>query len=233
MSLDRRLGPARVRFTGRAEGDMGHGGAYVHDARTVRTDVDARRHAAVDRPWTWLRQVHGGGVVYVDAPGAGAGAAADAAVTDRPGCALAVLTADCVPVAMATPEGVVGVAHAGWAGLLAGVVPHTIEEVRARGGSEVSAVIGPCIRPECYEFGAGDLQRLTDRFGEQVASRTAGGAPALDLAAAVRAALAEEGVDAVDDVGACTACEPGPAFFSWRARRDEQRQATVVWREEP
>jgi YfiH family protein len=167
-------------------------------------------------------------VVYVDRPGGRAGSRADAAVTDQEGCALAVLTADCVPVVLATAGGAVGVAHAGWAGLLAGVVQRTVEEVQALGGREVRAAIGPCIRPECYEFGTDALQRMTDRFGEQVAATTAAGTPALDLPLAVRAALEEQGVHDVLDVGACTACTTD--YYSWRARREQQRQATVVWR---
>lgn len=214
-----------MRFTGRAEGDMGHGGATVI---AVRPDIAARRRAVVDLPWTWLRQVHGSDVVHVDHPGGGAGSRADAAVTDQPGCALAVLTADCVPVVLATADGAVGVVHAGWAGLLAGVVQRTVKEVQSLGGSGVSALIGPCIRAECYEFGADALLRMTDRFGDHVAATTAAGTPALDLPVAVRAALAEHGVDDVDDVGVCTACTTD--YYSWRARREQQRQATVVWR---
>ncbi|MDQ4098434.1 MAG: polyphenol oxidase family protein [Actinomycetota bacterium] len=220
-----RLGPAQVRFTGRAEGDMGHGGGYVH---SVRADVAARRRAVVDLPWTWLRQVHGEGVVTVETPGAGAGTEADGSVTAVAGTALAVLTADCAPVALASPEGVIGVAHAGWAGLLAGVVQRTVKEMRASGATDVRALLGPCIRAECYEFGAEDLERFADRFGPDVAARTGDDTPALDLPAAVRAALAEQGVHDVDDVGVCTACSDD--FFSWRARRELQRQAAVVWR---
>src|SRR5829696_3935526 len=88
------LSSANVAFTGRAEGDMGHGGDVVVE---VRTDVAARRRAVVDRPWTWLRQVHGADVVRVTGPGHGAGTTADAAVTAEPGTAIAVLTADCAP----------------------------------------------------------------------------------------------------------------------------------------
>lgn len=217
MTLDRRLGPAHVRFSGRADGDM-------------RADADAaaRRHAVVDLPWTTLRQEHGGGVVRVSRPGAAAGARADAAVTDQAGAALAVLTADCAPVALASAEGPLGVVHAGWAGLLADVVPGAVKALRDLGAADVRAVIGPCIHAECYEFGADELQCLTDRFGTQVAARTHAGAPALDLRAAVRTALSEEGVDDVDDVDVCTACSPD--HFSWRARREPERQAAVVWR---
>ncbi len=225
MTLARRLGPAHVRFTGRGEGDMGHGGGYVHQ---VRADVAARRWAVVELPWTWLRQVHGDTVVRVDAPGAAAGMTADAAVTTVPGAALAVLTADCAPVVLASAEGAIGVAHAGWSGLLAGVLQRTVKELRALGATDVEALIGPCIGPECYEFGTDDLERFTDRFGSAVAGRTSEGTPALDLRAAVRAALAEQGVDDVTDVGICTACSA--EHYSWRARRERARQAAVVWR---
>jgi YfiH family protein len=184
----------------------------------------------VDLPWTWLRQVHGARVVRVAGPGDGAGARADAAVTAAPGCALAVLTADCAPVALASPEGVVGVAHAGWRGVLAGVLEATVAEMRAVGATDVHAVVGPCVRPGCYAFGAVDLDEVAGRLGEEVRATTTAGDPALDLPAAVRGALARAGVDLgeVGDVGTCTACSP--RHFSWRARRDHQRQAAVIWR---
>jgi YfiH family protein len=219
------VGPARVRFTGRDEGDLGHGGEFVH---RVRADVAARRRAVVDLPWTWIRQRHGSDVLRVREPGGGCGTWADGAVTDRPGCALAVLAADCAPVALASPEGVIGVAHAGWAGTVAGIVQATVAAMRGLGAERVSAVIGPCIRPECYEFGPADLDRVAARYGPSVRAETAAGRPALDLPAAVRSALAEAGVDEVGDVGGCTAC--GGRHFSWRARREQERHAAVVWR---
>ena len=219
------LSSAHVAFTGRAEGDMGHGGDTVV---TVRRDVAERRRAVVDLPWTWLRQVHGADVVRVTDPGGGAGTRADAAVTDRPGCALAVLTADCAPVALASPEGVIGVAHAGWRGVAAGVVEATVAEMRALGATEVSAAVGPCIHPGCYEFGAVELDEVAARLGDVVRATTSDGRPALDLPAAVRQALAGAGVVDVTDAGRCTACSPG--HFSWRAGKEQQRQAAVVWR---
>ncbi|MEA2827081.1 MAG: purine-nucleoside/S-methyl-5-thioadenosine phosphorylase / adenosine deaminase [Actinomycetota bacterium] len=220
-----RLWSAQGVSTGRAEGDMGHGGAYVH---AVRPEVEARRRAVVDRPWTWLRQVHGNRVVRVTSPGDGAGAVADAAVCSTSGCAIAILTADCGPVVLDSPEGVFAVAHAGWVGLTNGVLEATVSEMRALGATEIGAVLGPCIRVECYEFGPDDLDRVAHRLGDGVRGVTPSGAPALDLAAGVRAALANAGVDRFDDIGVCTACSPD--HFSWRARAEQQRQATVVWR---
>jgi YfiH family protein len=217
---------ARFRFTTAADGNLS---ILQDDADSLAT----RRRAVVDLPWTWLRQVHGPDVVVVDTPGGGSGLAADAAVTAVPGAALAVQTADCAPVALLSPddEGVVGVAHAGWRGLEQGVLPAAVAAMRSLGASDVRAVLGPCIHAECYEFGAEPLATLVDRFGPGVRGTTAAGTPALDVPAAVRASLAAAGVDHVDDVDVCTACDTG--YFSHRARADDGRQAVVVWVEPP
>jgi YfiH family protein len=182
----------------------------------------------VDLEWTWLRQVHGDRVVTVASPGEGAGSRADAAVTDRAGCALAVLTADCAPVALASPEGVIGVAHAGWRGLVAGVLERTVDAMRALGAGDIEAVLGPCIRPECYEFGPDDLEGVAARLGDGVRGRTTAGAPALDLSAGVALALRTAGVTRLVDTSVCTACSQRQ--FSWRRDGDQARQALVVWR---
>jgi len=209
-------------FTGVADGDL---------RVTAPPDQLAERRARVaDGPWTWLDQVHGATVVVVDEPGAHAGAAADAAVTAVPGAVLAVHTADCAGVLLwGTGPGAVavGAAHAGWRGLLAGVLEATVAELRALGAVEVRWTLGPCISPAAYEFGPAELDPLVERYGPQVASRTAEGRPALDLRAGVRAALADAGaVEAPDGPDRCTATEAG--WFSWRARRDEGRQAAVI-----
>jgi len=221
------LGPAEVRFTGRAEGDLGHGGASVA-VDALDQGVVARRSAVCELPWTWLRQVHGNTVVVVRAPGEGAGSAADAAVTDRTGCALAVLTADCAPVALASESGVIGVAHAGWRGLVAGVRQESVKAMRELGGGAVRAAIGPCIHAACYEFGNPDLEVVAARYGDGVRGTTSRGRTALDLPAGIRIALAEAGVLDVADVDVCTSCSR--EHWSWRARRDMSRQAVVVWR---
>jgi copper oxidase (laccase) domain-containing protein len=108
------------------------------------------------------------------------------------------------------------------------VVERTVDAMRGLGATEITAAVGPCIRPGCYAFGADDLDAVAGRLGERVRARTADGSPALDLPAAVRAALDRSGVVAVDDAGVCTACSPG--HFSHRARGERERQAVVVWR---
>jgi hypothetical protein len=204
---------------------MGHGGVYVTD---VAPDVDARRRAVKDAPWTWLRQVHGDTVVTVTEPGGGAGTKADASATAHAGPVLGVLTADCAPVALVSPEGPIAAVHAGWRGLHAGVLQRAVERVRALGATEVRAVLGPCIHAECYEFGETDLEVVAARLGDGVRAHTADGRPALDVPAGVAAALTEAGVTNLDNVGLCTACSAD--YFSWRARGDLARQAMVVWR---
>ncbi|MDQ6613255.1 MAG: polyphenol oxidase family protein [Actinomycetota bacterium] len=214
------LGPAMVRWTGKRDGDMG-------DPTGVDAVVQGRRRSVIDLPWTWLTQVHGAGVAVVDGPGGSAGVAADAAVSAAPGVALAVITADCAPVAFASPEGVIGVAHAGWRGLVGGVIEETVLAMRGLGARSVLAALGPCIHPECYAFGPADLDAAADHFGPTVRALTSEGHPAFDIPGAVRVALERAGAALVVDAGVCTSCSG--EHWSWRARRDRPRQATVVW----
>lgn len=206
------------RFTGRTEGDLS----------SAAQGVEARRRAVVDLPWTWLRQVHGSEVVVVERPGEHAGRAADAAVTAVPGAAVAVQAADCAPVVL-LGSGVVGVVHAGWRGLVAGVLVAAVDVMRRLGAGTVQAVVGPCIRPSCYEFGGDDLEVAATVLGGGVRACTAGGRPALDLPGAVRRSLAGAGVHDVADQGVCTACST--QHWSHRARADRERQAAVAWLE--
>jgi YfiH family protein len=212
-------GAITVRFTGVAEGDL--------SARSP--GAAQRRRAVVDLPWSVPRQVHGRTVFVVERPGAGNGTEADALVTALPGVAIGVVTADCAPVALGSPEGIAGVAHAGWRGLEAGVIQATIETMRRLGATEVTAVLGPCIHAGCYEFGATDLDRVAARLGPSVRARYGARGAALDVPAAVAAAVAAGGAELAGDADVCTACSD--RHWSWRARSDAPRQATVVWRQ--
>jgi YfiH family protein len=186
----------------------------------------ARAQLAV-HPWTWLRQVHGADVVVVATPGAGAGTSADAAVTSVSGAVLAIHTADCVPVLLADPDaGVIGAAHAGWRGLVAGVLGATVDAMVRLGAQTITAQIGPHIRGRCYEFTGSELSIIADRFGPDVRTATAWGTVALDMTAGVALALAERSIDVVD-LGGCTACEP-QRLFSHRARADNGRHASTI-----
>ena len=204
-------------WSGRRHGDLGP------DA----PGAEARRTALLDRPWAWLRQVHGSGVVRVNGRPV-EGQEADALISAEGPAALAVFTADCAPIALASESGAMAAVHAGWKGLLAGVVPAAVESLRRAGGDAPVAALGPCIGPECYEFSARDLELLVGRLGPSVVSETAGGRPALDMRAAVRAALDQAGVGLVFDAAVCTACSAG--HWSHRLAADTERQALVVWR---
>jgi hypothetical protein len=166
-------------------------------------------------------------VVVVEQPGDCRAEEADAAVSACPGAALVVVTADCAPVGLASPEGIFGIAHAGWRGLMAGVVETAVATMRSLGASEVSAALGPCIAPHAYRFSALDLEPVAARFGPGVVALDSEGFPALDLPAAVRAALGRAGATLVGDAQICTHCSPD--HWSWRANGDKSRQASVVW----
>ena len=99
------------------------------------------------------------------------------------------------------------------------------------GEAPTSAVIGPCIRPGCYEFAGPELDEVAARYGDGVRSVTGWGTRALDLPGTVRAALAAVGIDAVVDAAGCTACDL--RWFSHRARGEVERFATLAWLEAP
>lgn len=224
--LDRGLGAglvAHVRCTQRVDGDLAVDGPAEALAE--------HRRAVADGPWLWLRQVHGAEVVVAGAPSdvpALAGSEADAAVTGAPGVVLAVHTADCAPVVLLDDAGALGVVHAGWRGLAAGVVQAAATRLRQVGGGRASAVLGPCIGPECYEFSPADLAAVAQVLGDGVRGRTSSGRPALDVPAAVDAALADVGIGPAERLGPCTSCA-ADRHFSHRARGERQRQATVAW----
>lgn len=183
---------------------------------------DDRRRAATARDlgigaaWCWLRQVHGTTVIRAFTPGTlGEG---DATFTTVPGLPLAVATADCYPVVVRAPHAV-GIAHAGWRGLAAGVVAALREAMVEAGHPPVRAAIGPGIGPCCFEVGSD----VADRFPSHQA-RTGWGTPSVDLAAALRAEVADL---EIWDATACTMSEAG--FHSYRRDATPKRQVAVAW----
>src|SRR5262249_7013385 len=144
VRVDTHRGRAHVRFTTRADGDL--------NAVVVAPAVLARRWQAVaERPVVWLDEVHGTGGIVVGGDDR-TGASGDALISGEGGGPLGIWVGDCARVAFIADDGVVGAAHVGWRGLLAGVVRDTVTAMRAVGGGTIRAVIGPCIHPECYEF---------------------------------------------------------------------------------
>ncbi|WP_418277204.1 peptidoglycan editing factor PgeF [Isoptericola jiangsuensis] len=193
----------------------------------------------VGAPVAYSTQVHGDDVLvlgpeeraeWTAAPPSSAGEA-DALVTAEPGLGLGVLVADCVPVVLADPVArVVGVAHAGRRGLVAGVVDRAVDALLAQGASTTGlrAAVGPAVCGTCYEV----PEAMRDEVSAVVAqtwSSTEHGTAALDLPAGVLARLAARGVAAVR-VDRCTRTDPD--FFSHRrataAGEVTGRQAGVV-----
>lgn len=106
--------------------------------------------------WTQLDEVHGVDVRHVHQPGEHDFAIGDAAVTSCRNAVLSVWVGDCAPVVFYSADGALAAAHAGWRGALDGVLQST---VAAMPSAPLAAVLGPCIHPCCYEFGADDLGR--------------------------------------------------------------------------
>ena len=215
------VGSLRICCSERTDGDF-------HLEGPAATLLRARR-ALVDRPWTQLDQCHGTTVVVVDRPGANDGAVGDALISDLDGAVLAIWTGDCAPVAFTTGAGWFGAAHAGWRGIERGVLEAVVTALRERTASPITAVLGPCIHPCCYEFGQDELMRFERCFGPSVLGVTSWGSPALDVPATIRAALAELDVE-LDDRSICTGCAVD-RLFSHRVRSDGARQVMAVWRE--
>lgn len=185
-----------------------------------------------------LDEVHGTEIVDVDARLVGGCVSAqpavlargDVLVTRTPGRQLGVWVGDCAAIAVLGDGGTLVAMHAGWVGLAAGVVDVALDQLAAVGERPTEAVRGPVIGPCCYEFGAGDLQRVATGVGAEtghIAGRTRDGSVALDVGAAVRAALLRRGVTPVEIAG-CTGCEP-ERWYSHRVRRDAGRHALVAW----
>jgi len=163
----------------------------------------------------FARQVHG--TRLLDQPREGGMEEADGHVLREPGTAALVFTADCLPVAVAGPQGI-AMLHAGWRGLAGGILAAGAEAVAA-----TSAAIGPGIGPCCYEVGDEVLESFAP-LGEGVANGRM-----LDLAEVARRQLAAAGVGRVESAGLCTSCE-AELFYSHR--RDEGRtgrQGGVGW----
>ena len=178
---------------------------------------------------TWLQQVHGTGVVAVDAPLREA-PTADAAITRAPDTPLVVLAADCLPVLLAARDGsVVGAAHAGWRGLAAGVVERAVAAMGCP-AREIVAWLGPCIGPDAFEVGADvrDAFVSADGGADACFRPLREGKWLADLPALARRRLAATGVEAAFGGTWCTVRTPR-RFYSYRRDGVTGRMAAVVW----
>lgn len=209
-------------------------GDHVGDDPAAVAANRSRLSAAIGLPddhVVWMNQVHGDHVEVVDGPRERSFDATDALVTAVPGVALAVVTADCVPVLMADARaGVVAAAHAGRVGAANGVVLRTVEAMLALGArpADISVLLGPSVSGPNYE--------VPEEMAAAVEARLPGsrtttprGTPALDLRAGIVRQLAEAGVTAIDVDPRCTVADP--ALFSHRRDNPTGRLASLVWME--
>jgi polyphenol oxidase len=200
-------------------------GIGSHDSTANVAENRARMAAALAvGPSSLLSayQIHSPQVVVVETPWKiEERPRADALVTSRRGIAIGVSTADCGPILFAdAPAGIVGAAHAGWRGALAGVAEATVAAMERLGAvrGQIRAAIGPMIRQANYEVGSDLIARFAAE--DQAASRffaaaARDGHALFDLSGYVATRLARAGIGHVEDLGLCTYADP-ERFFSYR-----------------
>jgi YfiH family protein len=179
----------------------------------------------------WMTQVHGDRVERVDGPRDAPAAETDGLLTTTPRLALAVVTADCVPVLMADARaGVVAAVHAGRVGAQHGVVARALEAMQAAGADvgDVSVLLGPAVSGANYEVPEAMAAEVEAALP---GSRTTSGrgTPALDLRAGIACQLASLGVKAIDVDPRCTYADP--MLFSHRRDVPTGRLASLIWME--
>ncbi|MFN3959405.1 MAG: peptidoglycan editing factor PgeF [Parvularculaceae bacterium] len=225
------LAGARHGFFGRA-GGVSEGmfaalntglGSSDAPANVAENRKRCREALGADRLLT-LYQIHSPDAVIVTEPWDGAGPRADAMATRLKGVALGVLAADCMPFLFIDPEAeVIGAAHAGWRGALAGVLGATIAAMTSLGARphRIRAALGPCLRQPNFEVGLDLVDAFTAKYPYAEACFAPGATPEkrqFDLAGFGRSELSRAGVESLDDLGVCTLGEKS-AYFSYRASR--------------
>ena len=215
------------------------------DLATVRKNRDALKAVLPNEP-VWLNQVHGTQVIDADASKESKGAcsdvpSADASVTTTPGRVLAIMTADCLPVLLASRDGkVVGAAHAGWRGLAAGVIEQTVALMRSKQIQqsqtqiEILAYLGPAIGPHAFEVGS----EVRDIFMAQNPASAAcfeqlqeKGKYLADIYGLACLRLNALGIEHIEGGGECTL--QNPDYFSYRRDQQTGRMGSFIWIEAP
>lgn len=186
------------------------------------------RIAGVPMGLAWARQVHSDRVLTAREGLSGEG---DALVSRSTGLALAVASADCVPVLLGGVEEIAAI-HAGWRGIAAGVVEKTVARLR-EAPETLTAWIGPAIGACCYEVGYEVVARVAAASSPEVVIPGPRGRPHLNLPGAVKRQLQVLGVTDVRLLLRCTACD---ARTLWSFRRDGEKTGSnlaFIWRASP
>jgi YfiH family protein len=208
-------------------------GDHVGDDPAAVAANRSRLGAAIGLPdrVVWMNQVHGDRVEVVDEPRDAAFDDTDALVTATPRLALAVVTADCVPLLMADARaGVAAAVHAGRVGAQRGVVTRAVEamlRLGARAG-DISVLLGPAVSGRNYEVPAAMADEVEATLpGSR--TTTSAGTPGLDLRAGIARQLRDLGVTSIDVDPRCTVADR--ALFSHRRGAPTGRLASLVWME--
>jgi len=200
-------------------------GLHVDDDPEAVEENRRRLSAEVGRQLVYMDQCHGAEVAVVDDVPTAA-PRCDALVTTAEHLALAVLVADCVPVLLASPQGVVAAVHAGRPGMVAGVVPAAVAAMRDLGARDLDAVVGPSVCGRCYEVPAA-MRDAAAVVSPVAATVSWTGTPAIDVAAGVVDQLRAADVS-VRWVPGCT--RESPRLYSYRRDGTTGRFAGVVAR---
>jgi YfiH family protein len=198
--------------------NCGAGSSDLSDIVRINRDRVAQAMGVEDL--NGVHQIHSADVVTVTDPITGEKPKADALVTNIPGQALSILTADCQPVLFADPDaGVIGAAHAGWRGALEGVLEATVDAMEDLGAKRqsISAIVGPSISQEAYEVGPELYEEFTSRDSRnsQFFAKGNGDRFMFDLTGYGVDRLRLAGVGHAEWTGHCTYSDP-ERFFSYR-----------------
>lgn len=230
----RRVTTTRVGGVSVAPFDTFNLGDHVGDDPAAVAANRARLAAAIGLPGNrvvWMNQVHGDRVEVVDQPRDTAFGGTDGLVTNIPRLALAVVTADCVPVLLADARaGVAAAVHAGRVGAQQGVVVRAVETMLGLGAQacDISAWLGPAVSGRNYGVPAAMAEEVEAALpGSR--TTTSAGTPGLDLRAGIVVQLRGLGVTSVDVDPRCTAADA--RLFSHRRSAPTGRLASVVWME--
>ncbi len=209
-----RQGPVEIRFVGR--------GPEADSQEVLRAITHSSPRLA------WLRQVHSAQVVVARI---GLSGEADALVTDRPNLALAISSADCVPILLAGENRVAAI-HAGWRGLIAGIVAETVRRMSGD-PSRIAVWIGPAIGACCYEVSSALARRIAAQSHASVIADGLRDRPHVDLPGTAACQLSAAGVTDIRHLIRCTRCDANHLWSYRREGRKSGRNHAFIWTRTP
>ena len=221
MSSERLWSEYRVHYDGSRYWSGIHSG-YASSGRAVLADlIGSAAFGDLPFQWAWANQIHSSVAVNVTEPGLQG--SADALWTTSPNIGLLIQTADCVPIILFADKGV-GLIHAGWRGIVNGVIQNTILQM-TRECSFLKAIIAPCISKDCYEVGEEVVSAfISSGIPREIFCLEANPRPYIDLRSAVKHVLASLEVELLYCDSRCTYSDESLASY----RRDGPLAARII-----